>query len=163
MTSTVALRLESKRGSVVGSGVVKSASTVQAVDVNGAIVCGCCGGVWLEQEVQVFLVLGRCEDIASLFLPGAVRGKLSGSSKLRSLISSLLLKLEKKGVSPNTPLTNIGPSLAIGPAFCHRIPEQSESAVTAVLLIQVARLRGVDVCKCITTASLMLRLRGLPL
>ncbi|KAF3592760.1 hypothetical protein DY000_02026547 [Brassica cretica] len=73
--------------------LVLISATVQAVDVNGVIVCGCCGGVWLEQEVQVFLVLGHCEAIASMFLPGDVRGKLSGSSKLRSLISSLLLKV----------------------------------------------------------------------
>ena len=31
--------------------LVLISATVQAVDVNGVIVCGCCGGVWLEQEV----------------------------------------------------------------------------------------------------------------
>lgn len=74
----MALRLELRRGSVESSGVVKSAcqvsakislavqvwlrdggfgslvlisATVLAMDVNGAIVCGCCGGVWLAHEV----------------------------------------------------------------------------------------------------------------
>ena len=40
MTSTVALRLESKRGSVVGSGVVKSACQVFSEDLSCGSVFG---------------------------------------------------------------------------------------------------------------------------
>ena len=43
MTSTVALRLESKRGSVVGSGVVKSACQVFSEDLS----CGSVFGSWM--------------------------------------------------------------------------------------------------------------------
>ncbi|KAF2590715.1 hypothetical protein F2Q70_00039376 [Brassica cretica] len=170
MTSTVALRLESKRGSVVGYGVVKSACQVFSEDLSCGSVFGSGmvskrSNIFEKTQVHVFLVLDHCEDIASLFLPGAVRGKFSGSSKLRSPISCLLLKLPLCGLYAFGDVKVYPPDLVVQscPAFCHRIPEQSESAVTAVLLIQVARLRGVDVCKCITTASLMLRLRGLPL